>query len=210
MSQIEDLEKLADLKKKGIITEEEFEAQKKVILENINFGTDEEIPERPKSAIGYYKLCFKKYVQFSGRASRSEYWWFWLFNFLINLVLGFLYGFFGYFNSLLGMIFDWSSTIYSLIVLLPSLAVFVRRYHDIGKSAWFAFTGTFILIGYFIISLIWLFASVDKGAPENIYSMLLPYLGVTGLVSLVIGLIWGIIFPCFASQKGTNKYGPQP
>ena len=205
MSQIEDLEKLGELKKKGIITQEEFEEQKKVILDNINLNSDGESSAK-LGPWGYYKLCLKKYIQFSGRASRSEYWWFWLFNFLISFVLGFFSGFFGYSNPSLGSFFYWLSNIYSLAVLLPSLAVYVRRYHDIGKSAWFAFTGVFILIGYFIISLIWL----SRFAPEEIYSVLLPYLGTSSLVSLIVGIIWGVIFPCLPSQKRTNKYGPQP
>ena len=72
------------------------------------------------------KTCFSKYATFSGRASRSEYWYFYLFTILIS--------FFGFLISseiasgLVGLI--------SLFFLLPSFAVFVRRLHDIGKSGW--------------------------------------------------------------------------
>lgn len=209
MSQIENLEKLAELKKKGIITQEEFEEQKKSILSNINFGSDEGSSVK-LSPFGYYKLCWKKYIQFSGRAGRPEYWWFYLFNFLIGLALGICSGIFVLFNPLLSNLFDWIGNIYSLAVLFPSLGVYTRRYHDIGKSAWFAFTPFFIFLGYFALSLVWLFNALNEAGEEGIYSVLIPYLGVTILVFAVLGIIWNIVFPCFASQKRPNKYGPQP
>lgn len=66
---------------------------------------------------GAISSCFKKYATFSGRANRSEYWFFCLFTCLLNLLLGWLF-------------------IPALITLLPSLAVGVRRLHDTGKSGW--------------------------------------------------------------------------
>lgn len=75
------------------------------------------------------KSVFSKYATFSGRARRSEYWYFHLFTVLASVVL-----------SVLGMISQDTATIvrgiYSLAVLLPSLAVCVRRLHDVGKSGW--------------------------------------------------------------------------
>ncbi|MBQ0128402.1 MAG: DUF805 domain-containing protein [bacterium] len=69
--------------------------------------------------------CLSKYVSFNGRASRSEYWWFYLFNFLVGLVCGAI-------NETLNLIV-------SLALLLPSLAVAVRRMHDTGRSGWCLF-----------------------------------------------------------------------
>lgn len=68
------------------------------------------------------KTCFSKYATFSGRASRSEYWWFWVFNVLVS--------------ACLALVLPALSTVYSLVVLLPNLAVSVRRLHDVGKSGW--------------------------------------------------------------------------
>ena len=69
-----------------------------------------------------------KYALFNGRARRAEYWYFTLFNVIISFVLGFL----------AGMIkMPWLATIYSLAVLVPGIAVAVRRMHDVGKSGWF-------------------------------------------------------------------------
>jgi len=72
----------------------------------------------------YYLVAFKKYATFQGRARRKEYWMFFLFNCLIYFVIGFVG------SSEL-------SLLYYLVVLIPSIAVAVRRMHDVGKSGWF-------------------------------------------------------------------------
>ena len=66
--------------------------------------------------------CFAKYATFSGRASRPEFWWFFLFQILVSVVA-----------SMLG---DVVAGLVSLAMLLPALAVGARRLHDIGKSGW--------------------------------------------------------------------------
>lgn len=78
--------------------------------------------------INYYVGVLKNYVLFSGRARREEYWYFVLCNFIVSLVIGIITG-------LIGLPFI--DTIYSLAVFLPSLAVAIRRMHDINKSGWF-------------------------------------------------------------------------
>lgn len=67
--------------------------------------------------------CFTKYADFKGRAGRSEYWWFWLFYFLVFCA---------------GSVIDESlATLIQIVFLLPMLAVGVRRMHDTGNSGWF-------------------------------------------------------------------------
>ena len=66
--------------------------------------------------------CFAKYATFSGRASRAEFWWFFLFQILVSIAA-----------SMLG---DVVAGLVSLALLLPALAVGARRLHDIGKSGW--------------------------------------------------------------------------
>jgi uncharacterized membrane protein YhaH (DUF805 family) len=78
--------------------------------------------------INYYVGVLKKYADFNGRARRSEYWYFALCSFLISIILA-LIGFYAGF-TLLG-------NLYSLAVLIPSIAVGVRRMHDVGKSGWY-------------------------------------------------------------------------
>lgn len=105
----------------------------------------------------YLKVIRDNYANFSGRARRKEYWMFVLFNFIIgSVILRIIDGIFGLtigsteglpWYSQNGML----SSIYSLAVLIPGLAVTVRRLHDIGKSGWnilwvFTCIGIFYLI----------------------------------------------------------------
>ena len=76
----------------------------------------------------WYIEVLKKYAVFTGRARRKEYWMFFLINFLIAVAIGFVEGFLGGKGVF--------SNIYSLAVLLPSIAVGVRRLHDTDRSGW--------------------------------------------------------------------------
>ena len=79
----------------------------------------------------YYLEVLKKYAVFNGRASRKEYWMFFLFNIFAYFIIGLTEGFFGIFpnsdDSVLG-------SIYQLFIFIPSISVGVRRMHDVGKS----------------------------------------------------------------------------
>ncbi len=87
--------------------------------------------------MNWYLTVLKKYAIFSGRASRSEYWYFVLFNIIILLVLQFIG------MSMHSLFLYW---IYYLAVLIPSLAVAVRRMHDVNKSGWFILIPIYNLI----------------------------------------------------------------
>lgn len=93
------------------------------------------------------RTCFKKYADFSGRASLSEYWWFYLLSFILGCVFGFptLLGNSGF---SFGMIF---SSIIGLAIFLPSLAVMVRRLHDTGKSGWWILISLIPFVGWIIL-----------------------------------------------------------
>ena len=79
----------------------------------------------------YLKVVKDNYANFKGRASREEYWMFVLFNIIFVIALSFIEVFlFGLYSSIL-------SNIYTLAILVPSIAVGVRRMHDTGKSGWF-------------------------------------------------------------------------
>jgi len=91
-----------------------------------------QLGHRPK--INYYTAVLKKYAVFSGRASRAEYWYFILFNFIIGFVLGLIEGWLGIAPESDDSIF---ANIYSLAILIPSIAVGVRRMHDVDKSGWY-------------------------------------------------------------------------
>jgi uncharacterized membrane protein YhaH (DUF805 family) len=98
--------------------------------------------------INYWLMAFKKYATFTGRARRSEYWYFALMNFLITLVLYVLVFVSAAAGSgLFAMIFGALIFIYMLGSIVPSLAVLVRRLHDSGKSGWYYFVSLIPLAG---------------------------------------------------------------
>jgi len=76
----------------------------------------------------FYLKVLQNYATFKGRASRSEYWYFVLFNIIFSIALSYVSGLVN-----LPILY----TIYSLALLIPSIAVAVRRMHDVGKSGWF-------------------------------------------------------------------------
>lgn len=82
------------------------------------------------------KLFFINYVNFTGRSTKSEYWWAVVFNFLVSMVLGFI----PYIGSLL-----------SLALIIPGLSLCIRRLHDIGKSWVWYLMGLIPLAGFIIL-----------------------------------------------------------
>jgi uncharacterized membrane protein YhaH (DUF805 family) len=88
----------------------------------------------------YLTVLRDNYANFSGRARRSEYWYYVLFNLIICMVL------FGL-SFALGMVGMILYIVYALGTLIPSLAVVVRRLHDVNKSGWFYFVGLIPIIG---------------------------------------------------------------
>lgn len=85
------------------------------------------------------KICFNKYADFNGRASRAEYWWWYLFNVLVSLVLGWI------------PFVGWAV---GVALIIPTLAVSWRRMHDIGKGGgWWCIN--FIPVVGWIIWIVW-------------------------------------------------------
>ncbi len=94
-------------------------------------------------------MAFNKYCCFSGRASRSEYWFFTLFVFIVQALLGSGVNFADNL-TLLGSLYG----VFGLVVFLPSLGLTIRRLHDIGKGGGWIFINLIPLVGQ-IIFLIW-------------------------------------------------------
>jgi uncharacterized membrane protein YhaH (DUF805 family) len=88
------------------------------------------------------RSVFSKYVVFSGRARRSEFWWFTLFAVILYIVAAIIDKAIG--NSILSLILG-------LALLLPSLAVTVRRLHDTGRSGWWILLGIIPVIGAIVL-----------------------------------------------------------
>jgi uncharacterized membrane protein YhaH (DUF805 family) len=96
------------------------------------------------------KTCLmQKYVEFSGRAGRPEFWWFFLFQFLAMMVA-----------TVFGEVAYW---LVAIALLLPNIGVAVRRLHDIGKSGWFLLLGLIPLLGFLVLIYFW----VQPSGPAN-------------------------------------------
>ena len=93
----------------------------------------------------WYLKCLKQYANFDGRARRKEYWMFFLFNFIFALVAVALDNLFGTSNPEVGIGVIYG--LYVLLVLVPGIAVTVRRLHDIGKSGWMILVALIPLAG---------------------------------------------------------------
>jgi uncharacterized membrane protein YhaH (DUF805 family) len=121
--------------------------------------------------MSWYLEVLRKYARFDGRARRMEYWYFALFNILVEMGLALLaLGF--------GMLFGHSDVnvmvsfmmvpicLYSLAVLIPSLAVTVRRLHDTGRSGWWYFIAFVPFFGGIIL---FVFTLLEGDPGPNMY-----------------------------------------
>ncbi|MGX2975256.1 DUF805 domain-containing protein [Ursidibacter arcticus] len=148
--------------------------------------------------MNWYLAVLKKYATFTGRARRKEFWMFVLINSIISWGLLFIDIAIGSakidFNT--GTVeYGFFSTIYALLVLLPSIAVSVRRLHDTGRSGWWlllgvVFTTILGVIGFFIAVFIGMFIGIFIGC--------------------LIGTVILLILYSLDSQAGENKYGVNP
>jgi uncharacterized membrane protein YhaH (DUF805 family) len=144
----------------------------------------------------YYIEVLRKYAVFGGRARRKEYWMFVLFNTLFSIVASVLDGVFN--TTPIKFAAEASSangpiaSLYSLVVLVPSVAVGVRRLHDTDRSGW------------------WMF--LPFAALPLVLVMFFDML-VGGILAAVAALAAVITLLVFYTQDGTpgdNKYGPNP
>jgi uncharacterized membrane protein YhaH (DUF805 family) len=106
----------------------------------------------------WYLKVLKNYVGFQGRARRKEYWMFVLFSVIVSIVLTIIESILSVSQVLTGL--------YSLAILLPSLAVGVRRLHDTGRSGWWLLIGLIPLIGAIILLV---FMCQDSQEKDNEY-----------------------------------------
>lgn len=102
------------------------------------------------------KTVFAKYAVFSGRARRSEFWWFFLFYVIVDIVVQIIDV--AAKTSIIGLLL-------ALVFLLPSLGVDVRRLHDIGKSGWWILIGLIPIVGA-IILIVWACQDSQPGANQ--------------------------------------------
>ena len=108
--------------------------------------------------MNWYIEVLKKYAVLTGRARRKEYWYFYLFSILSAIVLGIVDGLAGS-SGLFG-------ELYALVIVIPSIAVSIRRLHDIGKSGWWLLILLVPLVGVIVLLI---FAVQDSQPGKNDY-----------------------------------------
>ena len=147
------------------------------------------------------RSVFSKYAQFSGRARRSEYWWYSLFTVLVSLALGAVDGaIFGFEESDPSPI----SGLYGLATFIPGLSVSVRRLHDTNRSAWWLAAPIFALVALFALLPVARFSGATD--LETSSQILTVAIFAIILTCLVILLAWFVT----DGTHGPNRYGPDP
>jgi uncharacterized membrane protein YhaH (DUF805 family) len=114
--------------------------------------------------MNWYLEVLKKYAVFDGRAQRAEYWYFFLFSMIISLVFVVIDIATGSFNEKSG--FGLLSGIYTLAVIIPTIAVGVRRLHDTNRSGWWILIGLIPIIGFIVLIV---FFVIDSDQGDNQY-----------------------------------------
>jgi uncharacterized membrane protein YhaH (DUF805 family) len=108
--------------------------------------------------MNWYLIVLQKYAVFSGRSRRKEYWWFALINFIIYLILFILF----IITRSWGLLVLYY--IYALAILIPGLAVTVRRLHDTAHSGWWYFISLIPIVGSIILLVL---LATDSDSEEN-------------------------------------------
>ena len=142
-------------------------------------------------------VCFSKCFDFSGRATRSEFWWFYAFYFAVTVFMDVA-------DSVTGNTFQFAmlSLFVSLTFTVPWITVTARRLHDIGKSGWWQLLIYFTIIPGLCLSFGFLLAPQVIIAPiEDVL------LGIAALIFAFSGFILNVIWYIRPSQPGTNKWG---
>ena len=154
------------------------------------------------------KICLRKYLDFKGRARRSEYWWFALFTLIVSVVSSFI-------DTILSMFvgFEFVDHLTGLLLFLPGLTVSFRRLHDIGRSGWWMGVAYILLaaagIALAVTSSLGISDFFDEMRLIDAFLLLKPVVYIPLLASLVVSIIC-FVFAFLDSQKHTNKYGPSP
>ena len=179
------------------------------------------------------KQVLRKYADFSGRATRAEFWWWKLAVYIAGFILAIIDGSILSFSQ--GGAYSPLQMIFGLAILLPSLAVTARRLHDIGKTGWWQLVWIAIaVIAWipFIIGLIVLLVrifgvleggwfsyaqmgegSFSGGPSFGVFLDVLVPLIIGLVISLLVTLaivIWAILWLARQGQTGPNRFGPDP
>ena len=207
---VDDFEKLKELREKGALTDKEFEEQRQLLVRDVverNDGGDiierSPVPVKKASALKggkkalwyWYAYVLRHWPDFSGRAGRAEYWSFYACNLLMTFATGALDGFFGMKHGVSG--------VYSFLVFIPELAVAVRRLHDTGKSGKLLLAP--ILLAGVLVALA--LPSLIRNEEPSGLSLVLVLAAIVAFFGFGIYVLYLLIKK---GDEGENKYGDLP
>lgn len=147
---------------------------------------------------------FRNYVNFKGRASRSEFWWWTLFSLVVQAATS---------GS------DLISGVVSLGLLVPGLAVHVRRLHDTNRSGWWMgapiIAATTAVVGVLSFGKLESFDAVDdpEWDPTTVFNEVSPAVTTLVVTAAIVAIVLGVINLVFLlrrSQADANRFGPPP
>ena len=161
------------------------------------------------------KTCFNKFINFKGRARRSEYWWFILFTLIVSWIFSAL-GAFHIAFSLIGLLVGF-------VLMIPQYAAMTRRLHDRGHSGWWALLMLLcVLVAYgaFAVMLLPHISEFMAEGDDMAMAMIMAdaaqdsptamtVAGIAGLCTFILGIIT-LVFLVKDSHWTENKYGPSP
>lgn len=150
--------------------------------------------------VDWAKRPIQKYADFSGRASRAEYWWFVLALIIAYIVISIVESIVGI-NHMIFSVYGPLSALLWLATIVPSIAVAVRRLHDTDRSGWWV-----------LLPIVPYGLAIAIAGPAIVAGGMGAGLGIAALFMLV-GLLCGLLLLVFMVLPGTpgeNRYGPNP
>lgn len=172
------------------------------------------------------RQCLRKYANFSGRATRAEFWWWSLVCYLAIAMVAVLDGVLSALFVALGIPFiSPLGLLLAVGVFLPSLAVAVRRLHDIGKSGWwlllwyaiYLVASLTILVSVFVLLFLLAFGAMGgSDFRENVTGtggqvVVIFFLIVGGaMAAMLLVCIWALVWLVKQGQNSPNRYGADP
>jgi uncharacterized membrane protein YhaH (DUF805 family) len=170
------------------------------------------------SPIGWAVRPLKNYAKFSGRASRAEFWWFFLFMMIIYMVVWFIligtiglsaasgsqnpmtmFGAFGVMGIFL--------ILFYLALLIPTIAVQIRRLHDTNRSGWWLGAFWLLYIVYIGATFGMAFSATPGSQPPSLSGA--GIMMAVGLAFFVYSIVL-LVFFCLQGTRGPNRFGDDP
>ena len=161
------------------------------------------------------KTCFSKAFTFTGRARRSEYWYWYLFSVIVSIPLSIILEIIPEDAWALAFIVALVSLGWNFFNMIATLAVTIRRLHDTGRSGWWyggSVIGAFVWAMFVVAGIVALSVSVVDSTSASMMEALTPFLVVL-LVTYIPLLAYSIVllvWLCQDSTPGPNKYGENP